>query len=233
MLRIAICDDEKIILDKIEKLVKNELDNLKIKNEINTFISGESLLEYSNLDDFDIIFLDIELKTINGMDIAQTLRNKAYDKIIVFVTSFADYSIVGYKVNAFRFILKDNLEEELSECIRNTVAKLGLKKAAFDEFVMDIRDIVYIESAKHQVVIHFKNGDDYKIYDTLDNIEKKLNSSNLVRVHQSYLVNVIYVKDVKCYTLNLSGKENIEIPIPKARYSEVKKKISIKKSLWR
>lgn len=233
MLKIAICDDEQIILNKTADLMKAELKNLKIKSEISTFINGESLLNYSNIDYFDAIFLDIELKTTNGIDIAKELRNNGYDKIIVFITSFADYSIVGYKVNAFRFILKDRWSEELVECIIGIVDKLGLKKIKLENLAIAVKDILYVESYKHQVILHLKDEEDYKFYDTLDNVEKKLNSKHLLRVHQSYLVNILYVTDIKCYVLTLLNKENIKIPIPKVKYSEVKKKIGIKKMLWR
>ncbi len=114
MLRFAICDDELPILNTIEKLVKENLENLKIKHTIHTFTNGENLLNYKKINDFDVIFLDIELKTTNGIDIAKKLRENAYNKLIVFITSFADYSIIGYKVNAFRFILKDKLEQEIA-----------------------------------------------------------------------------------------------------------------------
>ncbi len=235
MLKIAICDDEEIILKKIEKSLKIELENLKIKYELKSFVKGETLLKYQNIDDFDILFLDIELKTINGIDIAHILRNNGYENTIVFVTSFADYSIIAYKVNAFRFILKDKLETELSECIKNLVVKLGLKKISFDDVMIDIKDIVYIESIKHQVIIHFINGDEYRVYDTLDNVEKKINSSNLIRIRKSYLVNIIYIKNIKCYTVTILDKDNseFEINIPKDKYGKIKNKICMKKSLWR
>lgn len=234
MLKIAVCDDEHISLDKIVDLVQGELRKLKIKYEISTYNSGENLLDASNINSFDVIFLDIELKTTNGINIAKRLRDNGYDKLIVFITSFVDYSIVGYKVNAFRFILKDTLKQELTECIQNIIAKLGLKKVNLNDLEVNIKDIIYLESNKHQVMIHLKNTDVYRVYDTLDNIEKKLNSKNLLRVHQSYLVNILYVENIKCYTLVLSdGNNSIEIPIPKVRYSEIKKKISIKKTLWR
>lgn len=233
MIKIATCDDEQLILDKINMLVKKELENFKIEYNVTTFISGEKLLSYKNVNDLDIIFLDIELKSTNGVDVAKQLREYGYDKLIVFITSFADYSTLGYRVNAFRYILKDKLEQELSECIRNSVVNLGIKRIKLNDFEINIKDIIYVESNKHQVIIHLQNTQDYKVYDTLDNIEKKLNSKSLLRVHKSYLVNILYVSDIKPYTLLLVNEKNIEIPIPKARYSEVKKKISIKKTLWR
>lgn len=234
MLKIAICDDEPIVLSKIEALLQEELTKLKIKHGINSYKSGEELLDVWKTQNFDVVFLDIELETMNGIDIAKKLRDSGYDKLIVFITSFMDYSIVGYKVNAFRFILKDTLKQELAECVQNVVAKLGLKKATLNDFEVNIKEIIYLESNKHQVMIYLKDKAVYKIYGTLDDIEKYLNSMNLIRVHQSYLVNILYVSDISRYFLVLSdGNFNIEIPIPKNRYSEVKKKISIKKTLWR
>lgn len=233
MLKIAICDDEQFFLDKISDYIKKEIINLNVRYSIKTFISGENLLNYSNIHDFDVIFLDIALQSINGIDIAKELREMGYEKLIVFITSFADYSIVGYKVGAFRFILKDNLEDELSECISDVISKLGLKKAKLNDLLMDVKDIIYMESQKHQVIIHLNNAADCKIYATLDSIEKTLQSEHFLRVHKSYLVNILYVREIERYILSLSDKEHTEISIPKARYAEIKKKISIKKGLWR
>lgn len=235
MLKIGICDDEPIMMETIKNSVSEKLEDFKIKNEIQSFSTGEALLTLQNIKDFDILFLDIELKTTNGVEIAKMLRENGYENLLVFITSFADYSIMGYKVNAFRFILKDKLEIELEECIRNIIVKLGLKKACYEDFMIDIKDILYIESMNRQVIFHFKNGDEYRVYDTLDNAEQRLNSESLIRVRKSHLVNILYVKSIKNYTITLSkeDKTDFEIIIPKDKYGEIKKKISIKKSLWR
>ncbi len=232
MLKIAVCDDEQIILQKIENSIKYRLENFKIKYTIDSYLSGEKLLNNENINDVDVIFLDIELKSTNGIDVAKKLRANGYDNLIVFITSFIDYALDGYKANAFRFILKDNLDEELTECINNIISKLGLRKIKLNDLTIDISDIIYIESNKHKIIIHLKNDDTLKIYDTLDNIEKKLNSASLLRVHQSYLVNIMYITNIKCYKLNLLYCD-FEIPIPKTKYSKIKKKINIKKNMWR
>ncbi len=231
MIKIGICDDEKIILNSIKNKIENEFNCLNVSSKISLFTECDSLLACENINDFDILFLDVELDSQNGIQLAEKIRKRGYYNTIVFITSFADYSRLGYKVNAFRFILKQNLKDELSECIKNLTYKLGLKKFKFSNFDINEREIVYIESNKHKVIIHLKNGEKYEEYEKLDRLQEILNSDIMIRVHQSYLVNFEYIKDIKCYILTL--KNNIEIPIPKVRYGDVRRKIMMKKMVWR
>lgn len=230
MLKIVICDDEEPMLDTIKNIVNCHLEKHKLKSEIHTFVTVEALLNFQDRDDIDVLFLDIDLRTANGVDIAKELRNNKYEGLIIFITSFANYSIAGYKVNAFRFILKDNLQEELDECIQSVVSKFGLRKKLINNQNVYIKNIKYLESIKHKVVIHMENDEKHIVYDTLDNMEKKLNSEHLLRVHKSYLVNFLHIREVRNYRLYLL--DNTEIPIPKSKYGEIKKKINIKTTLW-
>ncbi len=167
---------------------------------------------------------------MNGIEVANELRNIGYENIIVFITSFADYSLDGYKVSAFRYIIKDNLESELKDCIYDIIKKQGIKQIIFDKVMFDIRDFVYAESDDHHIDVHLINGEVHTFYNNLNNFEKLCNSELLLRVHKSYLVNTEYVKEIRCYELTL--KNDIIIPIPKAKYGKVLNKISIRKAIW-
>ncbi len=227
MLKIAVCGVDKVVLEEVVDLVGTELTKLNMEYDINTFSTGEDLLDCKDINCFDIVFLEVELGTTNGINIAKKLRNNWYENIIVFIASSIEYASLGYRVEAFRFILKCNLKKGLSECVCSSIPKLGLKKIKIADLILCVKDILYIESDRHQVIIHFENSDTHKVYDTLDSIEKKLNSNSLIRVHKSYLINVMYMLEMKSYGLKL--KDGTQIPIPKSKYRDIKMLINMRR----
>ncbi len=227
MLKIAICDDEKAFLDIVNKTIDEEFYNKDIEYKVTLYSRGEDLLLCKTRHEYDIIFLDIELLSISGVDIAQNLRENGYKGVIVFITSYMDYSRLGYKVEAFRYILKANLVAELRECITALKSKFGLRKYCINSNVFSLNEIIYIESSNHKAIFHLVNNNIYEVYQKLDNIEESISSSDFLRVHKSYLINISYVERVERYSVTLTNNTNI--PIPKKKYKDVKNKIDI----WR
>ena len=123
-LNIAICDDEKYYRHFIKKLVGNYLAKQNVLFRIELFEDGrEFCREESNMQKFDIIFLDIEMKGMNGMETAYSIRKKNSEMDIVFITVMPDYVFEGYKVSAVRYILKKEIEMSLPECLADILKK--------------------------------------------------------------------------------------------------------------
>ncbi len=230
ILNIAICDDETIILDEIKELIKTEFDKQEIKVNISKFEKGEDLLYNNNICYFDVVFLDIELKTINGLEIAKELRKSGYNNLIVFITSFVDYVLDGYKTDAFRFILKNNIEVQLNECVLAISESLKTRKYQIDNDLIDIKDILYAMSDNRIINLYLKNGKTKTEYMKLDDFEEKMNSKLLCRVHQSYLINIDYVEFIIRYKITLV--DGSVIPVSKSRYKEANKQIKLRRTLW-
>ncbi len=230
MLNIAICDDEPVILDSILKNIKTEFDKLGIKTQIEGFTDGLELLSKASSEDFDVLFLDIELKTANGVDIAKKLREDGYNNMIVFITSFINYAVDGYKLDVFRFILKSNMEVQLKECIISIAKNIDKNNIRIKSRKITIEDILYVMSENHKIIIHLKNGEKLSDYMKLDEFKEKLNSKFFLRIHQSYLVNSNYVRDIIRYELTLHNEE--KLPIAKSRYKETSKEVSLRRALW-
>ncbi len=230
ILNIAICDDEPIILAKIIDLVKSEFQKQGIKVNIFSFEKGEDIFHKQNIYNFDVIFLDIELKASNGLEIAKKLRKSSYNNLIVFITSFVNYVLDGYKTDAFRFILKSNLESQLSECIEAIAENLKSTKYQMSDELIAINDILYAMSDNRKITVYLKNGKTKTEYMKLDDFEEKLNSKSLCRVHQSYLINIAYVEFITRYEITLI--DDIIIPVSKSRYKEANKQIKLRRTLW-
>lgn len=210
MLKIAICDDEKVFRDNINKYVAAYLNEKEISYEIDTFSSGKEIIDLGiEIKQYNIIFLDINMDDVDGIVTAQKIREYSSEIYIVFVTAYINYSLEGYKVEAIRYLLKNNtnLEASISECMDAILHKMNLvvkkKKFKFNEGEKEINidNILYIES-------------------TLNELENELKDFHFIRIHQSYLTNLKYIRSVKCYKVLLCN--NQELLIPKARYKNVK-----------
>ncbi len=230
MLKIAICDDEPIILDRINDIIKAEFNRHNVKVHIHLYERGEDIINSIDVSDYDVIFLDIELKTTNGLDIAQMLRQTSYNNLIVFITSFVNYALDGYKATAFRFILKDDMDNLLPECIDAICKSLQCHRYKDSDTDIKVNDILYVMSDNRTIDIYFKDGTKKTMYTKLNDFEQQMNSQFLYRVHQSYLVNIVYVEFIVRYHANLI--DGTHIPISKSRYKDAVKDIMLRRALW-
>jgi DNA-binding LytR/AlgR family response regulator len=228
MLTIAICDDEKKICDYIEKRTTEILAKNDLEAEVSVFYDGSELLKSceNNNQSFDIIFLDIKMKTLNGVECAKLLRDMGANSLIVFITSSAEYVFSGYEVKAFRYILKTDLVNAFSRVLGECL--LELKKLNTSFFIVKtsssvknipLSDILYFESNKRLLNIHTKN-EVISFYEKLDNVENELKEKDFIRTHQSYLVNAQKIKSVSKDSSLLVN--DFSLPVSKSKATKVK-----------
>jgi two-component system response regulator LytT len=227
VLQIAICDDEQFYRRKIEGLLRTYLDGHGLAGEIHVFESGEEFLEQSeNRVKFDIVFLDISMEKLDGMQTAARIRSFHSDTYLVFVTAFIDYALEGYKVNAVRYLMKDTLDLALEECMTAILQKMEVSQVAFS-FLEGARrlytdNILYVESRGHKSIFHYMESGMtvYQLYEKLDEVEKRLGSHHFLRIHKSYLVNMKHLCRISNYTAYLDTGE--ELPVPRLRFRAAK-----------
>lgn len=230
MIKIGICDDEKYYLNKVRRLAEDNLKALCIQDaEIRCYTSGKEMcLDEQFLEECSILFLDINMRDCNGVEIAYEIKQKYSDILLVFVTAYMDYVLMGYRVEAFRFLLKDNLEEMMGECIPALVGKQqkgnGYVRCVFrnGEKKLRISNIMYIESFQHRIVFHMNDTAEtiYEKNGSLSELEKRLECHGFCRIHKSYLVNMMYVDKMECYKVHMEN--GIELPIPREKYRKVR-----------
>lgn len=212
-MKIIILEDEKQVAEKIESLIKTYFDNRNKQVEITWFSDAFSLLEnYSS--DVSVLFMDIQMKMMSGMEAAQKIRKIDPYVLIVFVTNLAQYAVEGYSVNAFDFILKPvdyaGFEMKLNRIVHE------LEHRSVDKFInlklkngiirLAISDISYIEVSGHDVIYHTKD-EEYICRQTLKNVAKELESDYFVLCSNSCLVNLAYVKKVYKSIILTTGEE--------------------------
>ena len=204
MIQLAIVEDE----TEQRTLIINYLKEYeKDKNEsfvISSFSDGIDILDdYSA--DYDIIFLDINMKHMNGMDTAVKIRQSDSEVVIIFITSLAQYAIAGYKVNALDFILKPVKENQLFITLDRALANIRKWKKEKLIRVSDgngirkisTEDIHLIEVLDHDLSFVTKDGVITTKSGSLHQYEEELSSYSFVRANQSQLVNLKYIEEIK------------------------------------
>lgn len=223
MIKIAICDDEKIFRDNIENIISGYMKQKEILYEIDTFGSGKELVDLGiEMLQYTIIFLDINMDEMDGLETAQKIRAVSQEIYLVFVTAYVTYAFDGYKVEAVRYILKNkiNFIESVWECLDAIRIKMNyvIERKSFDftegTKKISLEHLLYIESRLHRLDFHVMAEGrlvKYALYRTLNEIEKELADSNFLRIHQSYLINMKHLNKIVRYTAFLSNGAPLNI----------------------
>lgn len=156
MIRIAICDDDKVFLDIVTKNIKNITKNQGLDCEINAFFSGELLLHHYIRSPYDILLLDIDLPKTTGFDIAREVRQSSIKTFIIFVTAKTDLVYSSFDYQPFSFICKNT--DSLLQDLEKTFDRLNrhFRQSRIIEITdsrvpvyVAINDIIYIQSERH------------------------------------------------------------------------------------
>lgn len=233
MFKIAICDDENLFTEELKKLLSGYMMEKGIVFEIDTYNSGEALVELGiEVVRYTIVFLDINMDKVDGIKTAEMIRKVSREVFIVFVTAYVDYSLEGYRLDVVRYLLKGstNFQNKVNECMDAILDKMNYsvikKEFNFKEGRKEIslERLLYIESNMHILEFHVMEDDMkvYTMYETLNVLDDMLSENGFIRTHQSYLVNVKHIKNVVRYKVILTNR--VELSIPKVRYRDVKKK---------
>lgn len=230
MIKIAVCDDEEYFRKLIATYLKEYMKTKADTYEIDIFESGRQLIDIGiKVMQYKIVFLDINMDGMNGIETAKILRSYSQDAFLVLITAFMDYTLEGYKVEAFRYILKRkvHMKESIKESLDSIFKKLDndVKKIKFDfiegELETTLDRIVYIESKLHKLEFHVMKEKEfiYTMYEKLDAIEAKLTGQKFIRLHQSFFVNMKHIQRLERYMVTMDNKA--EIIVPRARYKMV------------
>lgn len=227
MLQIAICDDEQFYREKIRSLLEVYLKEQDLSYEIRLFLSGEEFLaENENKVKYDIVFLDINMNEVDGIQTAMEIRAFHSHTYIVFITAFINYVLEGYKVDAVRYLMKDGMERSLGECMDAILQRMRVARVAFSFLEGDrslyTDNLLYVESRKHKSIFYYMETElvQYQLYDKLDHIEEKLEGCGFLRIHKSFLANMKHIRKISNYTVLLDT--GTELPVPRKKYQGVK-----------
>lgn len=228
MLHIAIVEDEELYRGQLKTLLKQYQEERGTGLKITEFADGEDILEdYEG--GYDIIFLDIQMRFMDGMTTAKKIRELDSSVILMFITNMTQYAIQGYQVNAMDYIVKPVEYFALKKKLDKAMEKLEDKKKYYIRIPiaegimrMDISSIYWIESQGHQLIYQTKTGQ-YVSRGIMKDMEAMMELHGFFCCSKGILVNMEHVEGVK---ENICMINSRQIPI-----SRRKKKLFMEKLL--
>lgn len=221
MYRIAIVEDEVQVREQLAEYAARYADEQALALELACFSDGQELMfDYRPI--YDIIFLDIQMKHMNGMETAQHLRELDGHVIIIFITNMAQYAIKGYSVGAMDFVLKPVPYFAFSEQLKKALSQVDARRRRFITLPTEggvlrlaAQELTYVESDRHRLLFHTKNGD-YSIVGTMKAMEQQLRPYHFFRCNSGYLVNLALVRQVRQNIVQV-GETQLQISRPRKK----------------
>lgn len=226
MYNIIICEDSEQDIELLEKNIIRFFAEHDLSCNINVFRSGESLLAHKSTYSWDIVFFDVEMGKINGIEAAKQLREADKSVIIIFITSHPGYVFNSFVAEPLNFLIKPVHYPMLRDILEQALARIDNEKGdiftvSFDNVVSNIplSQILYFES-NLRVVNVVTTGRTFKFYGKLDDIERALKEKDFLRCHKSYFVNLRHINTIDGDTIFMS--DNSVISISRANKKMVK-----------
>ncbi|MBA9075173.1 DNA-binding LytR/AlgR family response regulator [Flavobacterium gossypii] len=223
-IKCLVVDDEPLAIRLIEKHIA-KIDNLEVVATCNTALKAFEIL---NLQKIDLMFIDIKMPNITGIEFLKNLKNPPKT---ILTTAYRDYAIEGYDLGVVDYLLKPitferflkAVDKFLSETAKSEVKS---KESVSDDFILvksgiknykiNMNDIVYIESLKDYIKINMIGDKNITSKYKIGDIQQELNEDNFLRIHRSFIINT---SKITAFTMNEIEVSNIEIPIG-ASYKE-------------
>lgn len=215
-MRIAICDDEKEQRVLLSEYCRRFDESLLV----DTYNAAVDLLIVCDQISYDIIFMDIEMPSPNGFEVAEALRRKATPPLVIFVTKSNSYTILGYGI-AFRYLPKPVAYEVFAAVLSLAIKEREPAKIPFVcngvYYALPINKIIYCETLDHDLTVYTKS-EHYTARMPMADLASHLPSEDFAQPHKSYLVNLKYVYSVAANNVILiSGQNKIQLPLSKGK----------------
>ncbi|MCM1499401.1 MAG: LytTR family DNA-binding domain-containing protein [Clostridium sp.] len=208
-MNIAVADDEKVIREQIGSLIKKQMPDCCLES----YAAGEELLAAGKR--FDIVFLDIQMDGMDGIEAARKLRAGQDGIVLIFVTGNREYVFDALDLYAFQYLLKSLDEDRFREVLSRAAGEVAKKKEKKGLFIkkrnltLDQSDILYIESRAKKVEIHTaRSKDAIEIYAAMEELEGQL-GEDFYRCHRAYLVNMEHITEYDNDSITVTNGDKI------------------------
>lgn len=222
MLSIAVCDDIVLECTQLARQIRRVASQAGHKVILREFYTGKELLQSAEV--FDLLFLDIKMPGLDGMELARQLRHRDVNCLLIFVTAVSEYVFEAYEVEAFAYLVKPVTDEQLIRVLTRSAEKL--RKESTESLLISshhlvrkipLKDIVYMEAQGRLLIIHTLQ-DTIAAYEQIGQMEKRLIGKNFFRCHKGYLVHLKYVDTYDRTQIYLETKDTILLA--KRRYDD-------------
>ena len=224
MIRIAVCDDERPMLDIVARTLDELFSSSSIEVEIQKYHDPEALLVNHALENHDVLFLDIDMPKLSGFDIAKKIRDSSLDTLLVFVSAKHELVYDSFEFTPFYFVRKISITE-LHKELNRVVSKLLMHFRQYTQItILDsyigetsvkLKDILYIQSEKHYLLYTVNNVSvPYKERKTIADLENILcEEYSFIKPHQRYLVNMNHIAGFDLTANQITLDNGCVIPI--------------------
>lgn len=228
--RVAVVEDEAVYLSALKDMLALYEKEKDVKFNITAYRDVETFfVEFK--DCYDIIFMDIELPGMNGMEGARRLRTMDPVVVLIFITNMAQFAVQGYEVNALDYILKPvtykNFSVKLDRaltCVHNDDDKQLVVNGKSGIFRMNTSDIVFIEVQGHHLYFHLTGGREVDVCGSLSKLSEELKEHGFALCNSCFLVNMKYVDVINSQSVVMT--DETELQISKRRRKEFLDKFS-------
>lgn len=239
MVKAAICEDSDIDRAILKEIVCYLMEDRGIEFEVDTYHNGEEIVANYKNNPYDLIFLDIMMDEIDGIEAGKLIRDMDEDVELIYCTSSSDFAIAAYEVYAMGYLLKPYEPGRIGGVIDYYIQKHPQKDRNYIEvkskrksIIIPYKDIIHMESDNKVVYIYTTTQGVIKVYNKLDRFEEELGNVKFLRCHQSYLVNMQYIAGM--VDSDFIMVDNSMIPIRKSgrkliikKYEEFLRKIIV------
>ena len=223
-LNVAICDDNQEYINILENYI---LDRKDVGITCDAFYSGEELVKMYNIGEacYDVIFLDMEMDKLNGIETANIIRKMDKHVIIVFVTSHTKYMQACFECLPFRFLVKPVSASDFDKVYADIIKKLSEERTTFvftenrNKIRLFCEDIIYFECQAHYIHIHTKDKV-HKICKTMSELYDSVDKTMFIQVHKSFVINLNHIREIKETELVLYDADKV-IPISRTFKKQV------------
>lgn len=217
--RVGICDDREEEIRRIEDALKKGLVKAgePVRLLSRSFLSGEELYEAVGEENYDLLFLDIEMPGTDGFALAKKLCVKRPQIPLVFVSAHESFVFDAPEFSPLWFVRKGNLEEDMYRALKKyfqITFRLDVSyrlKEGFGFRELPVRDILYVECSGHEITICKTDGGRLRKYGSLKAMEEELQGCHFLRIYKNYLVNQEYISEVGIREVYLSDGSTLEM----------------------
>lgn len=221
MLNIAVIEDDPEARSSLVSILKQYAGEYSETFHIFEFDDAVNFLDHYT-EKYQIVFMDIDLPYVNGLNAAKRLRELDSVTVLIFITNMAQYAVKGYEVNALDYIIKPVNYSSFALKMKRAVQQAHLLTA--DPCVITTKsglrkisrhDIRYVEVSGHQIIYHTDQGE-FQTYGTMKQVIKEIDDSSFALCNSCYLVNMYYVTAIENFTVRL-GETELQISHPRKK----------------
>lgn len=225
---IAVCDDERFAADAIAGAAEREFSRRGAQADFEVFTEVKALAKRMDSVGYDLVFLDIEMPTVDGIQFGRALREIGFGTDIVYVSNSEDRVFESLSLRPLAFVRKSHFAEDMPQAVetfmrerRKTTANRTITlKMPHAIATLPIDDIAYVEARRREKIVHLVNGRTEEVVTTLDEMGEKLAPYGFCRVHKGFLINFAHVRQLGTDSFTVG---NDIVPIGRSKAAEVKR----------